>query len=78
MKIDGRDIKDINIKWLRQRIGIVSQEPVLFGTTIAENIRYGREDATREDIENSAKMANAHDFIMKLPDVSKIPDIPYV
>ena len=43
---------------------------MLFGTTIAENIRYGRDEATREDIENAARMANAHDFISKLPDVS--------
>ncbi len=47
---------------------MVSQEPVLFETTIAENIRYGREDATLEDIQNAAKNANAHDFIMELPD----------
>ena len=67
--IDGNDIKDLNLRWLRQHIGIVSQEPVLFGTTIAENIRYGRDEATREDIENAARMANAHDFISKLPDV---------
>ena len=50
----------------------MSQEPVLFGTTIAENIRYGRDEATPEDIENAAKLANAHDFIMKLPDVSTV------
>ena len=67
--IDGTDIKELNVKWLREHIGIVSQEPVLFGTTIFENIRYGREDATKDDIENAARMANAHDFIMKLPDV---------
>ena len=42
---------------------------MLFGTTIAENIRFGREDATQEDIENVAKLANAHDFIMELPEV---------
>ena len=45
---------------------------MLFGTTIAENIRYGRDEATREDIENAARMANAHDFISKLPDVSNV------
>ena len=58
------------MKWLRENIGIVSQEPVLFATTIAENIRYGREDATDEDIERAVKEANAYDFISKLPDVS--------
>ena len=47
---------------------MVSQEPVLFDTTIAENIRYGREDASMEDIQEAAKKANAHDFISKLPD----------
>lgn len=62
-------MKDINIKWWREHIGIVSQEPVLFGTTIAENIRYGREDVTPEEIEAACRMANAHDFITALPDV---------
>ena len=56
------------MKWLRSHIGVVSQEPVLFDTTIAENIRYGKEDATMEDIEEAAKQANAHDFIASLPD----------
>ncbi|XP_011185431.1 ATP-dependent translocase ABCB1 [Zeugodacus cucurbitae] len=61
------DLKDINITWLRERIGVVGQEPVLFGTTIYENIRYGREDATREMIIAAATAANAHTFINKLP-----------
>nr|AJG01604.1 ATP-binding cassette sub-family B MDR/TAP member 1 [Dreissena polymorpha] len=65
--IDGVNLKDINLKWWRENIGIVSQEPVLFGTTIEENIRYGHLDVTKEDIEQAAKMANAHDFIMDLP-----------
>ena len=67
--IDGTDVREFNIRWLRQHIGVVSQEPVLFGTTIAENIRYGREDATQEDIEMAAREANAHDFICQLPQV---------
>lgn len=50
---------------------MVNQEPVLFATTIAENIRYGREDVTMEEIEKATKEANAYDFIMKLPHVSK-------
>jgi ABC-type multidrug transport system fused ATPase/permease subunit len=54
---------------LRNQIGIVSQEPILFATTIAENIRFGKENATDEEIINAAKNANAHDFIMTLPDV---------
>ena len=66
--IDGREIRTLNLRWLRSHIGVVSQEPVLFNTTIAENIRYGREDATMEDIIQAAKNANAHDFISQLPD----------
>uniref|UniRef100_A0A8D0GPQ2 Uncharacterized protein n=1 Tax=Sphenodon punctatus TaxID=8508 RepID=A0A8D0GPQ2_SPHPU len=65
---NGHDIRTLNIKWLRENIGIVSQEPVLFATTIAENIRYGREDITDVEIEEAAKEANAYDFISKLPD----------
>lgn len=57
------------MRWLRENMGIVSQEPVLFGTTIAENIRYGREDATDEDIEQAVREANAYEFISKLPEV---------
>uniref|UniRef100_A0A8C9DT68 Bile salt export pump n=1 Tax=Prolemur simus TaxID=1328070 RepID=A0A8C9DT68_PROSS len=65
--LDGHDIRSLNIQWLRDQIGIVEQEPVLFSTTIAENIRYGREDATMEDIVRAAKEANAYNFIMDLP-----------
>lgn len=57
------------MSWLRRQIGVVGQEPVLFATTIYENIRYGLETATRQDVEKAAKLANAHDFIMKLPKV---------
>lgn len=52
---------------------MVSQEPVLFATTIAENIRYGREDVTMDEIQKAVKEANAYDFIMKLPNVSPSP-----
>ncbi|NWZ37871.1 MDR1 protein, partial [Brachypodius atriceps] len=65
--IDGQDIRTLNVRYLREVIGVVNQEPVLFATTIAENIRYGREDVTMEDIEKATKEANAYDFIMKLP-----------
>ncbi|XP_058520228.1 bile salt export pump [Ochotona princeps] len=65
--LDGHDIRSLNIQWLRDQIGIVEQEPVLFSTTIAENIRYGREGATMEDIIKAAKEANAYNFIMELP-----------
>ncbi|NXI63066.1 MDR1B protein, partial [Anseranas semipalmata] len=64
---EGTDIKTLNVRYLREIIGVVNQEPVLFATTIAENIRYGREDVTMEEIEKATKEANAYDFIMKLP-----------
>ncbi|CAG2058086.1 unnamed protein product, partial [Timema podura] len=67
VSIDGIDVKQLNVSCLRSHIGVVGQEPVLFATTIAENIRYGREDATLQEIELAAKEANAHDFINKLP-----------
>uniref|UniRef100_A0A8C0ZHL9 ABC-type xenobiotic transporter n=1 Tax=Cyanistes caeruleus TaxID=156563 RepID=A0A8C0ZHL9_CYACU len=66
--LDGRDIRTLNTKWLRENIGIVSQEPVLFAATIAENIRYGREDISDSEIEQAAKEANAFDFISRLPE----------
>ncbi|XP_026327715.1 multidrug resistance protein 1-like isoform X2 [Hyposmocoma kahamanoa] len=67
ISIDGRDVKDLSVRWLRSQIGLVGQEPVLFNTTVRENIRYGRDDTSDEDIEAAAKQANAHEFIMKLP-----------
>ena len=70
MLIDGQNIRDLNVKWLRRNIGLVSQEPVLFATTIADNIQYGRDGVTQQEIETAAKNANAHDFIMKLPKVN--------
>jgi ABC-type multidrug transport system fused ATPase/permease subunit len=63
------DVKQLNVGWLRSHIGVVGQEPVLFATSIRENIRYGREDATLQEIEEAAQEANAHDFISKLPEV---------
>lgn len=69
MTLDGHDIRGLNIQWLRSLIGIVEQEPVLFATTIAENIRYGRPGVSMEDITNAAKEANAYNFIMDLPQV---------
>uniref|UniRef100_A0AAY4E0D0 Bile salt export pump n=1 Tax=Denticeps clupeoides TaxID=299321 RepID=A0AAY4E0D0_9TELE len=65
--LDGHDIRGLNIQWLRSLIGIVEQEPVLFATTIAENIRYGRPDVSTDDIIKAAKEANAYNFIMDLP-----------
>ena len=65
--IDGIDIRDVQQASLRQQIAIVQQEPVLFHRSLAENIAYGRPGATRAEIEEAAKLANAHEFISKLP-----------
>ncbi|XP_031235864.1 phosphatidylcholine translocator ABCB4 isoform X4 [Mastomys coucha] len=67
ISIDGQDIRNFNVRCLREIIGVVSQEPVLFSTTIAENIRYGRGNVTMEEIKKAVKEANAYDFIMRLP-----------
>jgi len=68
VEIDNIPVDQYNLSWLRQHIGVVSQEPILFHTTIKENIIFGKIDATQDQIEHAAKMANAHDFIMQLPD----------
>jgi ATP-binding cassette subfamily B (MDR/TAP) protein 1 len=68
IEFDGVDLRSLNVQWLRQQIGLVSQEPILFDTTIAENIRFGLDNVTREEMEVVAKEANAHDFIMSFPD----------
>lgn len=65
--IDGKDIKDIKLKHLRDNIGIVQQDVYLFVGTVYDNIRYGRPDATREEVIAAAKEANAYNFIMSLP-----------
>ncbi|CAF4225615.1 unnamed protein product [Rotaria sp. Silwood2] len=65
--INGRPITDYNVKHLRQNIGVVSQEPILFGMSIYDNIRFGVANATRGEIEQAAREANLHDFIMQLP-----------
>ena len=64
--IDGKDIRNVEIESLRSQMGIMLQDTFLFSTTIMENIRYGRLDATDEDVINAAKAVNAHEFIMKL------------
>jgi ABC-type multidrug transport system fused ATPase/permease subunit len=66
--IDGVNVKDYKRESLRQQIGIVMQDTVMFGASIRENIAYGKVEATREEIENAAKAANAHEFICKLED----------
>ncbi|WOL19108.1 multidrug resistance protein [Canna indica] len=68
VKIDGRDIKSYNLRWLRKHIGMVGQEPTLFAGTIRENIAYGRDGATAVEIEDAARAANAHDFVSSLKD----------
>ncbi|MGB4658192.1 MAG: ABC transporter ATP-binding protein [Mobilitalea sp.] len=68
ISIDGIDIRDIKITSLRKNIGMVQQDVYLFAGTVMDNIRYGRLDATNEEIIEAAKNANAHEFIMELPD----------
>jgi len=63
----GRDVRELDPQWLRAQIGTVAQEPVLFSNSIADNIRYARPGATREEIERAAKAAHAHEFISRFP-----------
>ncbi|KAM3361924.1 hypothetical protein P3S68_016778 [Capsicum galapagoense] len=65
--IDGVNLKKYQLKWLRQQMGLVSQEPILVATTIKENISYGKENATEEEINAAIELANAANFISKLP-----------
>ena len=67
VKVDGTDVRDLTLKSLRDHIGMVQQDVYLFVGTVYENIRYGRPDATREEVIEAAKNANAHEFIMSLP-----------
>lgn len=66
--IDGMDIRDVTLNSLREQVGIVPQETLLFNGSVYDNILYGRLDATKEEVEAAAKAANAHDFIMGLPE----------
>ncbi|GAB0096239.1 Multidrug resistance protein homolog 65 [Sergentomyia squamirostris] len=66
--VDGYDIKQLNTSWLRSNIAVVGQEPCLFATSVKENIRCGKPDATQKEIENAAKSSGVHDFIISLPD----------
>lgn len=72
LKLEGVDLRDLNISWLRSQIGIVSQEPILFDGTIADNIRYGAlfKEVSDEEVIAAAKSANIHKFIETLPMVS--------
>ena len=72
--VDGHETAKTNVRFLRSQIGIVSQEPVLFGGTVFENIVYGdnSREVPREDVEKAAKLANMHEFILALKDVRMI------
>ena len=67
IRIDGTDIREVTLASLRRHVGVVQQDVYLFAGTVAENLRYGRPDATNAELEAAAKAANAHDFIMALP-----------
>lgn len=66
--LDGNDIRELDLKWLRGQIGLVNQEPALFATTIRENIMYGKDDATDEELGRAAKLSEAISFINNLPE----------
>ncbi len=68
VKLDGVDVRELNTLWLREQIGAVAQEPVLFAATIEENIRYGRPGATSAEVEAAARAANADTFVRAFPD----------
>ena len=68
--LDGTEIQRMQVKWLRQQMGLVSQEPVLFNDTIRANIAYGKADATEAEIITAAELANAHTFISSLQKVN--------
>ena len=74
LTLDGSDFKVLNIRWLRSQIGLVSQEPVLFDATVADNIRYGANfrEVSDEEVIAAAKAANIHNFIESLPQVSDL------
>lgn len=65
--LDGVDLKKVKLSWLRQQLGLVSQEPILFATSIKENILYGKDNATDSEIRSAIELANAAKFIDKLP-----------
>jgi ABC transporter fused permease/ATP-binding protein len=68
VKLDGRNLRTLDPDWLREQVGVVSQEPILFSTSISDNIRYGRRGASQAEIEEAAKVANAHEFVMRFPE----------
>ena len=68
VSVDGVDLKQLNVGWLRDNIGVVGQEPVLFDSSIKQNIQLAKQSATEQEIESACREANAYDFISKLPD----------
>ena len=68
VEMHGTDLRDVNVAYLRSRVGLVSQEPTLFDASIADNIRYGKPDATQAEVEEAARGANMHDSIMDFPE----------
>lgn len=68
VQLDGSDLRSLDVRWVRNNVGLVGQEPVLFNDTVYNNIALGKEGCTREEVETAAKSANAYDFIMELPD----------
>ncbi|CAK7346158.1 unnamed protein product [Dovyalis caffra] len=66
--LDGHDLQTLKLKWLREQMGLVSQEPALFATTIADNIMFGKEDASMDQVIEVAKATNVHSFVVQLPD----------
>jgi len=67
VRFDDHNVLELDARWLRSQIGVVAQEPVLFSTSIMENIRYGKPDASVADVQAAAQAANAHDFILRFP-----------
>lgn len=67
VSLDGRDLKSYNLRWLRNHLGLVQQEPIIFSTTIRENIIYARHNASEAEMKEAARIANAHHFISSLP-----------
>jgi ATP-binding cassette subfamily B (MDR/TAP) protein 1 len=70
--IDGVDLREFQLRWIRSKIGLVSQEPVLFTASIRDNIAYGKDNATDEQIRAAAELANASKFIDKMPQVRRL------
>ena len=67
MLVDGADVRDVTLASLRREIGVIAQDPFLFSATVRENIAFGRPDATADDVEQAARLAQAHEFIEALP-----------